>query len=77
MQAAVDHAEDIRGWARLARRKERQDIPKLTRWDRILKTLHEELTLDTEHFKQFLLSFSQPEAPAADPLSVPAATAMA
>ncbi|KAK9848675.1 hypothetical protein WJX84_007946 [Apatococcus fuscideae] len=76
-QAAVDHAEDIRGWARLARRKERQDIPKLTRWDRILKTLHEELTLDTEHFKQFLLSFSQPEAPAADPLSVPAATAMA
>ncbi|KAK9854777.1 hypothetical protein WJX84_010661 [Apatococcus fuscideae] len=61
-QAASQHGEDLQQWAKVAKKLERQELPKVKRWDHILKIMHEELRIEAEQLQYFLRTFSRGDA---------------
>lgn len=76
-QAASQHGDDLQQWAKVARRMERSQLPRVRRWDRILKVLHEELRIEAEQLQHFLESSTKYDAAGAEGVSIPAPASMA
>ncbi|KAK9825987.1 hypothetical protein WJX74_003445 [Apatococcus lobatus] len=76
-QAASQHGEDLQQWAKVAKKLERQELPKVKRWDHILKIMHEELRIEAEQLQYFLRTFSRGDGDGTEAFSMLGITFMA